>query len=91
VSREAGAGNLFAFLTLMCGITSWVPIIVVITAPLTFGFFVLAHVFARRKGHRGRLHAAWTGLALTLMALGLQVALAGVAALPGMVAAGCAG
>lgn len=91
MNRQPGTGNPFAFLTLMCGITSWVPLIIVITAPLTPVFFVLAHVFARRRGMEGRLHAAWTGLLLTCMSLGLQLALAGVAAVPGMIAAGCAG
>ncbi|MFT6396274.1 MAG: hypothetical protein ACJAYU_001017 [Bradymonadia bacterium] len=91
MTRERGAGNSFAFLTLMCGITSWVPLIIIITGPLTFGFFVLAHIFARREGVPGRLHAAWTGLLLTMLSLGLQIALAGMAAVPGMLAVGCSG
>ena len=90
MSRSDGAGETFAFLTLMCGIASWVPIIVVITGPLTFGFFGLAMVSARRRGQRGRVHAAWTGLLLTCLSLAFQVGLAGIAALPGIAAAGCA-
>lgn len=90
MKRERGAGETFAFLTLMCGIASWVPIIVVITGPLTLAFFVLAMVSARRGGRRGRVHAAWTGLILALLSLLFQVGLAGIAALPGILAAGCA-
>lgn len=86
-------GNPFAFLTLMCGIASWVPLIVVITGPLTIGFFVVTLITQWRKGEPGRVHAAWTGLILGLMSFVLQAGLTVFAALPGVVsnAAGCGG
>ncbi len=82
--RYRGTGNVFSFLALMCGIASWVPLIVVITFPLTFAFFALAHLVARSGKVPGRLNGAWTGAALALMALVLQASLTGLAALPGL-------
>lgn len=78
--RERGAGNLFAFLTLMCGIGCWVPLVVVLTAPLMFGFFALAHATGAHhavrapRGSAGRFNVAWSGLVLGLLGIGLQVA-----------------
>ena len=43
------AKNLPALVTLFCGIASWVPLIVVITGPLTFLFAGLAVLNARRR------------------------------------------
>ena len=86
--RSRGTGNAFSFLALMCGITSWVPLIVVITGPLTFAFFAIAHLIARREGEQRRLNAAWTGVVLALLSLALQVGLAFVAAVPGWLGAG---
>lgn len=71
----------------MCGITSWVPLIVVVTGPLTLVFFLLAHVAAPAPGVPRRLQAAWAGLVLALLALALQVGLAGLAAIPGLIGA----
>lgn len=90
-NRRERTGNSFAFLTLMCGIASWVPLIVVITGPLTIGFFIASHVVMRRRGEPGRVHAAWTGLMLGFMAFLLQAVLAVVAAIPGLIggAMGC--
>lgn len=84
--RQQGAGNPFAFLALMCGITSWVPLIIVITFPLTLVFFVAAHVFAWRRGLPRRLNAAWTGLVLAALSLAVQGALTGIAGIPGWIA-----
>ncbi|MCB9533089.1 MAG: hypothetical protein H6698_02025 [Myxococcales bacterium] len=80
---------MFAFATLVCGIGSWVPLIVVLTAPLTLAFFVLAQLTAAHHGvrgttgSRGRANVAWTGLVLGLGGVGLQAAVAGAAMLPG--------
>lgn len=88
-NRRQRTGNAFAFLALMCGIASWVPLIVVITGPLTLGFFVIAHLGAWRRGEPHRIHAAWTGLVLALLSFALQGGLALVAAIPGVLSAGC--
>jgi hypothetical protein len=83
-ASSRSTGNPFAFLTLMCGIASWVPLIVVITGPLTLLFFVLAHVSAPARTRSARLHAAWTGLVLAALAFAVQAAFTGLAAIPGL-------
>lgn len=69
-----------ALIALFCGIASWVPMIIVITGPLTFGFGLWGWVRARRRDARKQaLMASW-GMALALMATALQL---GIAALAG--------
>ncbi len=71
--------NLPAFVALFCGVASWVPLIIVITGPLTFLFAGLAVVNARRRDDRTQLSLAWWGIVLALGSVGLQGALAALA------------
>lgn len=72
--------NLPAFVALFCGVASWVPLIIVITGPLTFLFAGLAVVVARRRGEgRNQLRLAWWGILLTVGSVLLQFALAALA------------
>ena len=65
-------GNVFAFLALVSGVCSWVPLVVLVTAPLTLVFGLLALWNARRRGTRqGTAAAAW-GLVLAGIAVVLQ-------------------
>jgi hypothetical protein len=66
------AKNLPALVTLFCGIASWVPLIVVITGPLTFLFAGLAVLNARRRAERRQLNLAAWGVALTFGAVAVQ-------------------
>ncbi len=73
--RPAERPNPFAFLALMCGVASWVPLIVMITGPLTFAFALLAVM----TPGRGRFRPALYGVGLALAAFALQAGIALIA------------
>ena len=66
-------GNLFAWLALVAGICSWVPLVVLVAGPLTVGFALLAFVTgAVRRRDRRRLKPALWGLVVGAVGAGLQ-------------------
>ncbi|TVR04400.1 MAG: hypothetical protein EA398_02535 [Deltaproteobacteria bacterium] len=67
--------NVLALLSLFCGITSWVPWVVVITAPLAWGFAIAAHVTALRHNQRRGLQLAWLGALLAALGVLLHLAI----------------
>lgn len=67
--------NVLALLALFCGIASWVPWIVVITAPLAWGFAIAAHVTALRRNQRRGLQLAWLGALLAALGVLLHLAI----------------
>jgi hypothetical protein len=79
-------GNVFAFLSLVSGVCSWVPLVVLVTGPLTLVFGLLAFWTARRRGTRQGTAAAVWGLVLAGIAVvlqGLVLASAGVVGVVG--------
>ncbi|MFT4703882.1 MAG: hypothetical protein ACI81R_001577 [Bradymonadia bacterium] len=70
--RKKRPRNHAAMLALFCGISSWVPLIIVITGPLTFLFALIALVLSVRSGHREQLNMAGAGVILALCALAIQ-------------------
>lgn len=77
--------NVFALLSLFCGITAWVPWVVVFAAPLAWGFAVLAHVTAIRRDQRKGLGLAHAGALLAFLGVLLHFALVFVLVLLGVV------
>ena len=71
--------NLLAWVALCCGIASFVPLVILITFLPALGFGVVALVKgAARPGFPGRQPALF-GIALAVVALAMQLAVAGLA------------
>ena len=64
--------NVFAFFSLFCGIASWVPLMVVLLAPLAYAFGAIAYVTAAKRDQRNGLNAAFFGMFLATVSLLLQ-------------------
>ena len=64
--------NMWAFLSLFMGVCAWVPLLILLAAPLSLGFAVLAFVTARRQNHSRGIAAAGYGVFLTLFAIVLH-------------------
>lgn len=77
--------NIFALLALFCGITAWVPWVVVLAAPLAWIFAIAAHVTALRRDQRRGLQLAWAGAVLAALGVALHLAIVFVFALAGHV------
>ncbi len=75
--------NRFAFLSLICGICAWVPLVILVAAPLAVLFALLA--FATGRG--GGLAPARAGLILTAVAVALHATVLTTAGALGWVAA----
>lgn len=60
------------FVCLLSGIASWVPWIVVFTAPISLFFGLLAAALSIIGRQPGSLHTAKTGLLLTLISVLIQ-------------------
>ncbi len=72
-ARQVHDGNLFAWLALVSGICSWVPLVVLVAGPLTIGFALAAFVTAAvRRRDRRRLKPALWGLVVGAVGAGLQ-------------------
>lgn len=84
--------NVFALLTLFCGITSWVPWVIVITFPLAIAFAGLALLTAWKRDQRRGLDAALHGVLLAVAALATHLFIVGGLAfvMEGFAWAGCA-
>lgn len=70
--------NVFATMAVFGGITSWVPLVIVLALPLTYISAILALIFALRKDSRKGLSAALVGVTLGTAALGVHLAVAAV-------------
>ena len=68
-------------LALFCGITAWVPWVVVLAAPLAWAFALTALWAARKRDARKGLDAAAWGAGLALAALLFHMAVVGIFAL----------
>ena len=84
--------NVPALIALFCGIASWVPLIIVITGPLTFAFGAWGWARARKRAARKQAQMATWGMALAIMATALQLGIAafagGIGALGGLLGVG---
>lgn len=81
--RDRSPRNHFAFLALIAGICAWVPLVIVVAAPLTVGFAILGELQARRTGHARGAHAGRAGLVLAGVATALQATVFASASLLG--------
>lgn len=72
VARTRRVHNRLAFFALICGICAWVPLVILVAAPLAVLFALMAWV----RGPRDHMGAAWAGVALTAMAVVLHTAAA---------------
>lgn len=84
--------NVFALITLFCGITSWVPWVIVITFPLTLMFALLAVLTSWRSDSRRGMDAAFYGTLLAVTALAAHFFIVGGLSLTmqGLKLMGCA-
>lgn len=70
--------NVFATMAVFGGISSWVPLVIVLALPLTYVAAVLALIVAIRRDSRKGLSAALVGVALGTAALAVHLAVAAV-------------
>ena len=64
--------NMWAFLSLFMGVCAWVPLLILLAAPLSLGFAVIAFATSRRQHHTRGVAAAGYGVFLTLFAIVLH-------------------
>jgi len=79
--------NVMAFMALVCGICSWVPLVVLFAAPLTLIFALLAYASLFVQGRRRGIGGAHAGLVLATIAVILQTLVFASASVVGFIGA----
>ena len=77
--------NVFATMAVFAGISSWVPLVIVVALPLTYAAALLALLTGVMRNRRRGLKAAWVGVVLATAAAVVHVLFAGIGGLIGIV------
>jgi hypothetical protein len=68
--------NQWAFLSLFMGVCAWVPLVILMAAPLSLGFAAIAFATSKRQGSTRGLGGAVYGVVLTCIAIVLHLSFA---------------